>query len=95
MLHKHVQSLQYAKPCVNMKFLSPVSEATMCRKSIWTPALAEAMVCEIEFGNIHDPYAVAAHKPSTSGSSQQISQEGIKDLKKPHLAVKLVSTGLV
>ena len=33
-------------------------------KDIWSPVLSEALMCELEFGNVHDPYAVAV-KTST------------------------------
>lgn len=34
-------------------------------KDMWIPVLGEALICELEFGNIHDPYAVALTKSST------------------------------
>lgn len=33
-------------------------------KNIWTPSLGETLICELEFGNVHDPYAVAVKKAS-------------------------------
>ena len=28
-------------------------------KDIWKPAIGETLTCKLEFGNIHDPYAVS------------------------------------
>ena len=38
-------------------------------KSIWAPTVGETLACEVEFGNIHDPYAVAVCKPGVGESS--------------------------
>ena len=38
-------------------------------KSIWAPAVGETLACEVEFGNIHDPYVVAVRKPGVGESS--------------------------
>ena len=38
-------------------------------KSIWAPAVGETLACEVEFGNINDPSAVAVHKPGVGESS--------------------------
>ena len=38
-------------------------------KSIWAPAFGETLACEVEFGNIHDPSAVAVCKPGVGESS--------------------------
>ena len=38
-------------------------------KSILAPAVGETLACEVEFGNIHDPSAVAVHKPGVGESS--------------------------
>ena len=38
-------------------------------KSMWAPAFGETLACEVEFGNIHDPYAVAVRKPGIGESS--------------------------
>ena len=37
-------------------------------KSIWNPTTGEYLTCRLEFGNIHDPYAVAVVR-STSSST--------------------------
>ena len=37
--------------------------------SVWAPAFGETLACEVEFGNIHDPSAVAVHKPGIGESS--------------------------
>ena len=34
-------------------------------KGIWILFLGEMLICELEFGNIHDPYAVALTNPGT------------------------------
>ena len=31
-------------------------------KDVWNPVIGETLFCTPEFGNIHDPYAVAACK---------------------------------
>ena len=38
-------------------------------KSIWAPAVGETLACEVEFGNIHNPSAVAVRKPGVGESS--------------------------
>ena len=38
-------------------------------KSIWAPTVGETLACEVEFGNIHDPSAVAVRKPGVGESS--------------------------
>ena len=38
-------------------------------KSIWAPAVGTTLACEVEFGNNHDPSAVAVHKPGVDESS--------------------------
>ncbi len=47
-----------------MKFLTLVLDATISTRTHgpWIPALGEALVCPLEFGNVHDPYAVAVCK---------------------------------
>ena len=41
----------------------------MYYKSIWAPAFGETLACEVEFGNIHNPSAVAVRKPGVGESS--------------------------
>ena len=36
-------------------------------KEVWTPTQGETLVCASEFGNIHDPYAVAVQNASITG----------------------------
>ena len=38
-------------------------------KSNWVPIVGETLACEVEFGNIHNPYAAAVRKPGVDESS--------------------------
>jgi hypothetical protein len=31
-------------------------------KDLWTPVVGEGLICRAEFGNVHDPYAIAVQK---------------------------------
>jgi hypothetical protein len=33
-------------------------------KDLWTPVVGEGLICRAEFGNVHDPYAIAVQKLS-------------------------------
>lgn len=35
-------------------------------KNEWNPVLGETLLCKREFGNIHDPYAVAVFRDKTT-----------------------------
>ena len=41
-------------------------------KAVWNPTLGEELVCETEFGNIRDPYAVAVQRLATSSSFKTV-----------------------
>ena len=51
-------------------------------KSIWAPAVGETLACEVKFGNIHDPSAVAVRKPGVGSGGSKGGKGGITTLEK-------------
>ena len=42
-------------------------------KKIWNPTLGQELVCEPEFGNIHDAYAVAIRYRASTGDLETVA----------------------
>ena len=45
-------------------FVDSVVRAFHVYKDVWNPVVGETLICEKEFGNLHDPYAVSVVRGS-------------------------------
>ena len=55
-------SSRYGLACLEMAnerfFVDSVVRGFHVYKDVWNPVVGETLICEKEFGNLHDPYAV-------------------------------------
>ena len=61
-------SSRYGLACLEMAnerfFVDSVVRGFHVYKDVWNPVVGETLICEKEFGNLHDPYAVSVVRGS-------------------------------